>query len=133
MDTDQNTSLMDQKEDIDMVEAEANLDDVFMTDPQDQTIVIADLLKWTYALSMRLIVSDVTKNFCQGCVCDHPSQLEHDVCVIMPFEEQVDNWFNEILEAVDENYIIRKWLGYLGQLNPTVQYHEMSKYLNPEY
>ena len=61
MDTDHNTSLKDQKEDIDMVEAETNLDDVFMTDPQDQTTVIADLLKWTYALSMRLIVSDATK------------------------------------------------------------------------
>ena len=35
MDTDHNTSLEDQKEDIDMVEAETNLDDMFMTDPQD--------------------------------------------------------------------------------------------------
>ena len=63
-----------------MVKAEANLDDAFMTDPQDQTTVITDLLKWTYALSMRLIMSVVTKYFCQGCVYDHPSQLEHDFC-----------------------------------------------------
>ena len=55
------------------------------------------------------------------------------ISVIMPFEEQVDNWFNEILEAVGEYYIIRKWLGYLRQLNPTVRYHEISKYLDPEY
>ena len=33
VDTDHNTSLMDQKEDIDMVEAETNLDDVFVADP----------------------------------------------------------------------------------------------------
>ena len=36
---------------------------------------------------MRSIVSDVTKIFCQGCIYDHPSQLEYDVCVMMPFEE----------------------------------------------
>ena len=52
---------------------------------------------------------------------------------MMPFEEKLINWFNEILEAVDEDFIIGKWLGYLGQLNPTIWYHEISKYLDPEY
>ena len=52
---------------------------------------------------------------------------------MMPFNEQVDNWFNEILEVVDEDYIIGKWLGYLSQLNPTIQYHEISKYPDPVY
>ena len=57
---------------------------------------------------MRLIVNNITKNVCHRCIYGHPSQLEQDVCVMMPFEEKLINWFNEILEAVDENFIIGK-------------------------
>ena len=79
-------------EDIVMVEPEIGMDndDVFTSEPLDCGIVIADLLKWSYAIRLRVVMSSVTKKCCNGCHYDHPSQLEHDVCVLMPLEEQVN-------------------------------------------
>ena len=54
-------------------------------------------------------------------------------CVMMPFEEQVDKWFKEALQMVDEDCVIGHWFGTLGKLHPTVHYHEVSKYLDPSY
>ena len=67
-----------------------DIDDVFTSEPLDRGIVIADLLKWSYAICLHLVMSNVAKKYCNGCHYDHPSQLEHDVCVMMTFEEQVD-------------------------------------------
>ena len=122
-------------EDIVMVEPEMgmDIDDVFTSEPLDRGIVIADLLKWSYAMRLRLVMSSVAKKYCNGCHYDHPSQLEHDVCVMMPFEEQVDKWFDEALQTVDEDAVIGHWFGTLGPIHPTVRYHEVSKYLDPIY
>ena len=32
----------------------------------------------------------------------HTSQIDHDVCIMMSFEEQVDTWFSEALQIADE-------------------------------
>ena len=78
-------------------------------------------------------MSTVTQKYCNGSYYDHSSQLEHDVCVMMPFEEQVEKWFEEALQMVDEDCIIGHWFGTLGKLYRTVRYHEVSKYLEPTY
>ena len=129
MDIDEATSLL---EDMDMSEL-PGMDDVFMAEPGNHSKDIADLLKWSYALHLRLLMSMIAKKYCNGCHYAHPSQLEHDVCVMMPFEEQVDNWFEEALQTVDEDAVIGHWFGTLGQIHPTVRYHEVSKYLDPVY
>ena len=77
-------------------------------------------------------MSSVASKHCVGCCYDHPSQLEHDVCV-MAFEDQVYHWFDEAMTLVDEDVVIGKWLGNLGNLQPTVQYHDVSRYLDPEF
>ena len=109
-------------EDIVMAELEIgmDIDDVFTSEPLDHGIVIADLLKWSYAIHLHLVISSVAKKYCNGCHYDHPSQLEHNVCVTMPFEEQVDKWFDEALQTVDEDCIIGHWFGTLGLIHPTV-------------
>ena len=122
-------------ETMDMSENKNNedLDDVFMADPGNRPKDIADLLKWSYALKLRPVMSLVAKKYCNGCHYDLPSQLEHDVCILMSFEEQVNKWFEEALQIVDEDCVIGHWFGTLGQLHPTVRYHEVSKYLDPAY
>ena len=109
-------------EDIVMAEPEIgmDIDDVFTSEPLDHGIVIADLLKWSYVIRLRLVMNSVAKKYCNGCHYDHPSQLEHDVCVMMPFQEQVDKWFDEALQTVDEDAVIGHWFGTLGQIHPTV-------------
>ena len=102
MDIDEVTSLL---EDMDMAEL-PGLDDVLMAEPGNRSKDIADLLKWSHALCLRSLMSMIAKKYCNGCHYAHPSQLEHDVCVTMPFEEQVDNWFEEALQTVDEDAVI---------------------------
>ena len=119
-------------EDIDMGELQS-FDDVFMSQPDNRSQDIADLFKWSYALHLKSIMSTVVKKYCNGCYNDHPSQTEHDVCMMLTFEEQVNKWFDEALEMVDEDYIIGHWFGTLGQLHPRVHYHEISKYFDPMY
>ena len=82
------------------------LDDVFMAEPGNHSKDIADLLKWSYALRLWSLMNMIAKKYRNGCHYAHPSQLEHDVCVMMTFEEQVDNWFEEALQTVDEDAVI---------------------------
>ena len=110
-----------------------NTDDVFMSDSRDRSRDIADLLKWCYALHLRPHMSAIAHQYCHGCSFDHPSQKEHNVCVMMTFEEQVDMWFNEALTKVDEDLVLGKWFGSIGGLYPPVRYHEISRYIDPEY
>ena len=78
-------------------------------------------------------MSTVAKKYCNSCYYDNPSQLEHDVCVMMAFEEQVNKYFDEALQMVDEDHVIGHWFGTLGKPHPIVHYHEVSKYLDPAY
>ena len=50
---------------------------------------------------------------------------------MMSFEEQVNMWFEDGLQIVDEDGIIGYWFRTLGKLHPTVSYHEISKFLDP--
>lgn len=110
-----------------------DLDDVFMSEPRDRSNDIADLLKWSYALRLCTAMRIVTKKYCNGCYYDLPSQREHNMCLIIPWQEQVDRWFDEALDKVDEDVVIGNWLGNLGNIHPSVRYHEISRYLNTEY
>ena len=76
MDIDEVTPLL---EDTDMSEL-PDLDDVFVAEPGNRSKDIADLLKWSYALRLRSMMSMIAKKYCNGCHYTHPSQLEHDVC-----------------------------------------------------
>ena len=129
------TTPLLQCEDAEMSEhhPSMDIDDVFTSEPRNRSKNIADLLKWSYALHLRSHMSIVTHKYCHGCQYNHPSQLEHDVCVMMPFEEQVHRWFDEALNSVNEDVVIGSWFGTLGSIQPSVRYHEVSKYLNTDY
>ena len=91
MDTDEMTvietkmdamSLEEKSEtDTNAADQDLDLDDVFMSDSDDRSFVIADLLRWSYALRMRPTISEIVHKKCQGCFYDHPSQVQHDVCI----------------------------------------------------
>ena len=122
-------------EDIEMVGPEEgiDIDDVFTSDPTGRRFIIEDLLEWAYVKQLHLVMRSLAKKYCNGCHYDSPSQIDHDVCVMMSFEEQVDTWFSEALQIADEDWVIGHWFGTLGQISPTVRYHEVSKYLDPVY
>ena len=103
-----------------------DIDDVFLVHPSDQPTQIADLLKWSYALCLQSVISEVVQKYCHGCRCDHPSQMEHDGCILKPYEEQVHDYFEEALTLVDEDCVVGHWLGDLGGISPSICYHEVT-------
>ena len=110
-----------------------DIDDVFLSDPNGRQFKIGDLLEWSYALSLRPIITQLAKKYCFGCQYDHPSQIEHDVCIYKSYSEQVSDYLDEALALVDEDAVLGHWIGNLGSLSPTVRYHEVSRYFDPTF
>ena len=62
--------------------------------------VLAEL----YAKSMAARYSDTSKEYCDGCDYDAPSQRHHD-CLMMPLQDRIEILFERLIEKVDENDI----------------------------
>ena len=62
--------------------------------------VLAEL----YAKSMVVRYSDTSKEHCEGCDYDAPSQRHHD-CLMMPLQDRIEILFERLIEKVDENDI----------------------------
>ena len=58
-----------------------------------------------YAKELDVCVAQAVTKLCHGCIVDHPSQHQHDVCLMMGREQQVDWVFEEALSMVDEDRI----------------------------
>ena len=63
-------------------------------------------LVFAYADHMAEVLGEAIKELCYGCSVDHPSQKEHDVCVMMEMEERVYHCYRKCLELVNEDYIM---------------------------
>ena len=126
-------TMADTDEDIMLSSNGMDIDDIFLTEPAGRPLKIADLLQWSYALSLHPVIANLAHKYCHGCKYDPPSQIQHDVCIYKPYSEQVHEYFEEALTLVDEDYVIGHWLGNLGLLSPTVRYHEVSRYFDPSY
>ena len=59
-----------------------------------------------YAYKMEYILDDVAKKSCYGCEVDHPSQLQHDVCVMMDLYERVGYCLDRCVVEIDENEVM---------------------------
>ena len=62
--------------------------------------VLAEL----YAKSMIAPYSDTSKQFCEGCDYDAPSQKHHD-CLMMPLQDRIEILFERLIEKVNETDI----------------------------
>ena len=48
-----------------------------------------------YAACLHKYIDRVAEKHCSGCKIGHPSQLQHDICLLMDWEEKVDSFFDE--------------------------------------
>jgi hypothetical protein len=58
-----------------------------------------------------------TGSHCEGCVVDHPSQLQHD-CVMLSFAELLDRYLETFLNDLRENTLencVDAWLNEISQ------------------
>ncbi len=60
-------------------------------------------LKMLFAKHILKELPEIVKEKCFGCQVDHPSQLQHDVCLMMTKAEKIEVCFDTALEQV--NYV----------------------------
>ena len=56
-----------------------------------------------FAVEIYFLLPAIIKKTCNGCQIDHPSQIEHDVCVKLTKEEMVELCFHKALRKIDIN------------------------------
>ena len=69
-------------------------------------------LAMCYALHLKPIIRTVSRELCHGCQVDHPSQKQHDVCLIMDEEDRIHHCLERALEEVDVAKIINLYSRY---------------------
>ena len=110
---------------------ELNMDSIIVDE-----VVQHNRLQWmeeqlrdTYAGFMALLLQRLIPQKCFGCQVDHPSQMQHDVCLMMEPEEQVDTYFHEVLSMLNEELVLDFWHHLLTfELEPAAFHLEYIKY-----
>jgi hypothetical protein len=88
-------------------------------DPQDQKEeVVIMQSRWPeqeqqlvacFAQHLEDTMRDLIKKDCYGCQIDHPSQIQHDKCMMMSQEEKLDNYLNEAWSLISEEAVLLQW------------------------
>jgi hypothetical protein len=88
-------------------------------DPQDQKEeVVIMQSRWPeqeqhlvtcFAKHLENTMRDMIKKDCYGCQIDHPSQIQHDKCMMMSQEEKLDNYLNEAWSLISEEAVLHQW------------------------
>ncbi len=90
------------------------------------------LLRYAYASCLKPIIRDLAEKTCEGCLESYPSQRDHE-CIMTPFDDLVEFWFDIALDKLDESKAIELWFVYLARVQPKVRYHEMSPFLDVDW
>ena len=67
----------------------------------------------------------VVQEECHGCQIDHPNQKQHDLCLFMTYEQQVDCFLEDILKRLDDVEIIEDWIKAVERLYPGSNVHDL--------
>ena len=59
-------------------------------------------MKMLFAKHILKELPEIVKEKCFGCQVDHPSQLQHDVCLMMTKAEKIEVCFDTALARVNE-------------------------------
>ena len=62
------------------------------------------------------LINEEVHNNCNGCQIDHPSQIEHPVCLFMSREEHTDLFIEQAMLKVNPYKIMQAWYPQLEEL-----------------
>lgn len=65
-----------------------------------------DILTVLFAKHLLKKIPAVVYEKCYGCQADHPSQIQHDVCIMMSRKEHVELYFDELINKLDVKDLI---------------------------
>ncbi len=54
-------------------------------------------------------ITELIKKDCYGCQNDHPSQIQHDKCLMMNQEEKLDEYLDEAWSLIAEETVLHEW------------------------
>jgi hypothetical protein len=54
-------------------------------------------------------ITELVKKNCYGCQNDHPSQIQHDKCLMMNQEEKLDEYLDEAWSLISEEAVLHEW------------------------
>ena len=66
-----------------------------------------DDLALSYAIHLKPVIPSVARTLCYGCQVDHPSQKQHDVCLMMTGEERTLHCLKQALLQIEEIKVLR--------------------------
>ena len=64
-------------------------------------------LAQAYAVYLKRVIPDVAKELCYGCQVNHPSQVQHDVCLMMDDEERIDYCLEMAMTLLNESKVLK--------------------------
>ncbi len=75
---------------------------------QHQVLLLDSYFDFMYARNILSKKRDIVTKMCYGCTVDHPSQVHH-TCLMDSDEQHIDTYFEVMLEAVNEEEVLRQW------------------------
>ena len=61
-----------------------------------------------YLRPLAILIARLSSSACHGCLVDHPSQLQHDVCLLQ-IETLVDRLLEEAVSSIKHSNIVTDW------------------------
>jgi hypothetical protein len=62
------------------------------------------------------IIKQEVNNNCAGCQIDHPSQLQHELCLLTDTDEHIDMFLVTAIRQLDPYAIMTKWYPFLCEM-----------------
>ena len=90
---------------------------------QEEEKAILHLLKVCFSEAVYPLILAMIKERCFGCQVDHPSQIEHDICLMTEHKERVDMFFQEafdtiLLDEVILDGVYSQWMRRVNEMFP---------------
>ena len=91
-----------------------------------QKIIEERLIK-CYAEEIASVINQLVVENCNGCIIDHPSQIQHP-CLMMESDERLSMYFDDALSKISEARVMENFMNSLNDIKPRVNGLELLKY-----
>ena len=99
----------------------------------EQTILMEGIMKQLYASAIANLIPRIAEENCFGCQNAHPSQIQHDKCMMMDVAELVSLFTNEATKLVDISLLMNSFELCIQELNPKPCFLDYIKWYNEHF
>ena len=111
--------------DIDEILRETDMEDMEDILKASRMEKIEHELKLVYAHHIKKLIPEIAKEKCFGCHVNHPSQVQHDICLMMSDEEKVNFCMETAMTRLNEDAILEEWKSFLEAVEAEVEDFEI--------